>query len=183
MAQELHESDPRRVGDYVLEGRLGSGGMGVVYIARDAFGTPVAVKVIKPDLLDRDDRAGLVRFSREITALRKLDRYCTARLLDADPEGAPPYFVTEFVAGPTLAEAVREDGPLRDAAVEGVAGGIAAALAHIHAAGITHRDLKPQNVLLSPYGPRVIDFGLALHVEMSQRVSSGLILGDRKSVV
>ncbi|MGI5225580.1 protein kinase domain-containing protein [Actinoallomurus sp. CA-142502] len=177
MSDELRESDPRRIAGYVVKARLGAGGMGVVYLAQDGAGNPVAVKVIRPELLERGKDADLSRFRREIAALRRLDRFCTARLIGADPEAEPPYLVTEFVSGPTLKEAVHRDGPLRGSDLETVAIGIAAALRHIHAAGITHRDLKPGNVLLSPYGPRVIDFGLALHDEITQRVTSEFAVG------
>ncbi|GLY83844.1 serine/threonine-protein kinase [Actinoallomurus iriomotensis] len=177
MSDELRESDPRRIAGYVVKARLGAGGMGVVYLAQDGAGNPVAVKVIRPELLERGKEADLSRFRREIAALRRLDRFCTARLIGADPEAEPPYLVTEFVSGPTLKEAVHRDGPLRGPDLETVAIGIAAALRHIHAAGITHRDLKPGNVLLSPYGPRVIDFGLALHDEITQRVTSEFAVG------
>ncbi|MFC6886157.1 serine/threonine-protein kinase, partial [Actinomadura yumaensis] len=159
MPSPLRPSDPREVGPYRLTGRLGRGGMGTVYAGEDATGRPVAVKVVNADLAETE--AFRVRFRREVTAARRVRRFCTAPVLDARLDGDPLYVVTEYVDGPTLDQAVRERGPLRGGDLEGLAVNIAMALGAIHGAGIVHRDLKPSNVLLSPTGPRVIDFGIA----------------------
>ncbi|MXQ65949.1 protein kinase [Actinomadura rayongensis] len=133
--------------------------MGTVYRAEDPAGRPVAVKVINAELADED--AFRTRFRREVTAARRVRRFCTAAVLDARLDGEPLYVVTEFVDGPSLEQAVRAGGPMRGGTLEGLAVGIATALGAIHGAGIVHRDLKPANVLLSSTGPRVIDFGIA----------------------
>ncbi len=163
-AEPLRIGDPTHLGAYTLRGRLGSGGMGMVYLASDPSGEPVAVKVIRPDVADqplfRD------RFRREVTAARRVPRFCTAAVRDADPNGNPPYLVTDYVPGPTLTNAVRTT-PLKGAELEQVAVNIATALAVIHGAGVVHRDLKPSNVLLSPTGARVIDFGIATAHDMT----------------
>ena len=157
----LRPGDPRDLGDYRILGRLGEGGMGTVFLGRGRDTGLVAVKVIRADIA-RVPRYR-ERFRREAAAARRVARFCTAEVLDVvDPAGdGPPYLVTEFVDGPTLARAVAEHGPLGSADVERVAVSVAAALSAIHGAGLVHSDVTPSNVLLSPLGPRVIDFGLA----------------------
>ncbi|MCM3922243.1 serine/threonine protein kinase [Frankia sp. AiPs1] len=160
----LRVEDPTRIGAYTLRGRLGSGGMGMVYLASDPTGDPVAVKIIRPEVTG--DPMFRDRFRREVTAARRVPRFCTAAVRDADPDGNPPYLVTDYVPGPTLTSAVRTT-PLKGAELEQVAVNIATALAVIHGAGVVHRDLKPSNVLLSPSGARVIDFGIATAAGMT----------------
>ncbi|MFD0687766.1 serine/threonine-protein kinase [Actinomadura fibrosa] len=159
MQAPLRTHDPRRLGPYRLLGRLGRGGMGTVFLGEDEEARRVAVKVINPELAD--DEAFADRFRREVTSARRVRRFCTAAVLDARLDGEPLYVVTEYVDGPALDEAVRDRGPLSGGDLEALAVNIATALGAIHAAGIVHRDLKPSNVLLSPTGPRVIDFGIA----------------------
>jgi hypothetical protein len=154
--------DPSSVGGYRLSARLGCGGMGVVYLGHAADGGRVAVKVIVGErAADPEWRA---RFLREVANARRVARFCTAPVLDAGVDGDRPYLVTEYVPGPTLAQVVRDEGPLAGSDLEGLAVGTAAALTAIHAAGLVHRDLKPGNVLMSPVGPRVIDFGIARYL-------------------
>ncbi|RKS77172.1 serine/threonine protein kinase [Actinomadura pelletieri DSM 43383] len=159
MQAPLRDRDPRRLGPYRLTGRLGRGGMGTVYLGEDDTGRQVAVKVINAELAD--DEAFHERFRREVTAARQVSRFCTAAVLDARLDGEPLYVVTEYVAGPSLDDAVKRHGPLRGGDLEAFAVNVATALSAVHGAGIVHRDLKPSNVLLSSTGPRVIDFGIA----------------------
>jgi len=157
--------DPRRVGPYAVLSRLGTGGMGTVYLGRGPAGRLVAVKVIRPDLAaDEEFRR---RFRQEVAAARLVAPFCTAEVLDADPDAAAPYLVTEFIDGLRLDQAITRGGPLMSSTLTGLAVGVATALTAIHRAGLIHRDLKPSNVLLSLSGPRVIDFGIA------QAVASG----------
>ncbi|MFS2292737.1 MAG: serine/threonine protein kinase, partial [Actinomadura sp.] len=165
MQAPLRDRDPRRLGPYRLLGRLGRGGMGTVFLGEDGSGRQVAVKVVNAELAD--DEAFHERFRSEVTAARRVRRFCTAAVLDARLDGEPLYVVTEYVAGPSLERAVREGGPLRGGDLEALAVNIATALTAIHGAGIVHRDLKPSNVLLSPTGPRVIDFGIARALDAS----------------
>jgi serine/threonine protein kinase len=159
LAMALEDDDPDRLGSYELLGRLGEGGMGTVYLARSGDGRRVALKVIRPELAADNDF--IRRFHREVGAARQVAGFCTARVLDAGLDPPQPYLVTEYVEGVRLDRAVERNGPLRDSNLDGFAVGVAAALTAIHAAGVVHRDLKPSNVLLSYFGPRVIDFGIA----------------------
>ncbi len=155
----LRPEDPRQLGPYRIAGRLGQGGMGAVFLASRQDGQWVAIKVIRPELAEHPEFRA--RFRREADSARKVKRFATAAVLDADPDGPQPYLVTEFVEGPTLSKLVNARGPLRPADLEHLALSVATALSAIHSAGIIHRDLTPSNVLLSPVGPKVIDFGLA----------------------
>src|SRR5919197_628990 len=151
--------DPAEVGPYRVLGRLGAGGMGTVYLAESPAGARVAIKVIRPELAG--DAAFIDRFRREVDAARRVAGFCTAQVLDASLDGPAPYLVTEYVEGIRLDLVVERDGPLAASNLEGLAVGVGAALAAIHAAEVVHCDLKPGNVLLSAFGTRVIDFGIA----------------------
>jgi len=145
MMRELQPGDPQRVGPYRLRGRLGTGGMGQVYLGLSPGGRQVAVKVIRADLAqDADFRA---RFRREIAVARKVSGLFTAPVINADVDGPVPWLATAYVRGPSLADAVSEHGPLPAASVLALARGLAEGLSAIHAAGVVHRDLKPANVL------------------------------------
>ena len=157
--QTLGAGDPHRIGPYVLTGRLGAGGMGSVYLGWDPAGRPAAVKVVRTDFLqDPDFRA---RFRREISSARRVSGPWISRVLDADPDAESPWLATEYVAGPTLDAAVTRFGPLPTETVAVLAQCLGQALAAVHAAGVVHRDIKPNNILLAADGPRLIDFGIA----------------------
>jgi serine/threonine protein kinase len=169
--------DPRRLGPYELVGRLGQGGMGVVFLGRERRGGRLAaVKALRPELAG--DPAFAARFRREVEAARRIDSPQVARVLDADPAAERPWLATEYVDGTTLAAEVAAGGPLKGESLAGFATGVALALAAIHAAGVVHRDLKPANVLLPRPGPgvKVIDFGIAWAADAT-RTRSGLRVG------
>ncbi|WP_176955249.1 serine/threonine-protein kinase [Sinosporangium album] len=147
------------MGGYVLASRVGEGGQGVVYEAYDEAGRRVALKVLHPEVASR--------VKREVTAAGRVASFCTARLIAADVAGERPFIVSEYVDGPSLARAVEEGGVFSGDRLIRLATAMATALTAIHEAGVVHRDLKPDNVLLGPDGPRVIDFGIARTKEMS----------------
>ncbi|MEV4250722.1 serine/threonine-protein kinase [Streptosporangium canum] len=170
----LAPGDPVRLGAYRLAGRLGAGGQGIVYEAYDAEGGRAAIKVLHGDVT-ADPRLR-TRFMKEAEAARRVASFCTARILAVDFDAPRPYIVSEFVAGPDLRRAVREGGPYAGDALHRLAIALATALTAIHRAGVVHRDVKPENVLLGPDGPRVIDFGVARTGEMPP-TTTGIVAG------
>ncbi|MCX5192369.1 protein kinase [Streptomyces sp. NBC_00249] len=167
--------DPRWVGPYRLDGRLGEGGMGQVFLGTSPGGRRVAVKLIRAEL------AGTAqfreRFAREVEAARQVGGFHTAQVVDADPSAESPWLVTAFIPGPTLHRAVAEHGPVDPAGALRLGAGLAEGLAAIHRCGLVHRDLKPGNVILAEDGPRVIDFGIARAVDASSLTATGSVIG------
>ncbi|TDC50681.1 serine/threonine protein kinase, partial [Actinomadura sp. KC345] len=165
-ALPLRSGDPTELGGYEILGRLGTGGQGAVFLGRPA-GMPgnipaadyVAVKLLHGGLAG--DESARARFVRELEVAKRVARFCTAQVLDADVAGDQPYIVSEYVPGVSLHHVVRTDGPRTGGALERLAISTLTALTAIHQAGIIHRDFKPQNVMMGPDGPRVIDFGVA----------------------
>lgn len=176
-ATDLTPADPAEIGPYLLVKRLGAGGMGVVYAGQGQDGALVAVKVIHPGYAaDPEFRS---RFSREVEMLSRVGGACAVPLLDADSDGDRPWLATPLVRGLTLSAYLRENkGPLSEGLLHGVAVGIAEALVQIHAAGVVHRDLKPANIVMSPEGPRVLDFGIARALDQTALTRTGSVLGS-----
>lgn len=167
---------PEYAGTYRLEACLGSGGMGVVHLARSASGLQLAVKVVhRPYAADPEFRA---RFRQEVAAARRVSGAFTAPVVDADPDAGRPWMATLYVPGPTLAEQVKRNGPLAPAELRRLTAGLAEALRDIHRAGVIHRDLKPSNVLLSDAGPKVIDFGISRPYDSDLRTETGKLIGS-----
>ncbi|MCL7376427.1 serine/threonine-protein kinase [Streptomyces sp. 35G-GA-8] len=180
--QPLEAGDPATIGPYRLLGRLGSGGMGRVYVARSQGGRTVAVKVVHPHFaMDQEFRA---RFRREVEAARRVGTgpdgpRWSAPVLDADPEAVVPWVATAYVAGPSLTQAVGAYGPLPEHSVRALGAGLAEALAAVHGLDLVHRDVKPSNVLLAPDGPRLIDFGIARATDgTASLTSTGVSVGS-----
>ncbi|MEW1718467.1 protein kinase [Streptomyces sp. NPDC093109] len=175
--QPLEAGEPAAVGPYRLLGRLGSGGMGRVYLARSEGGRTVAVKVVHPHFA-RDDEFR-ARFRREVESARRVGGVWTAPVLDADPEADVPWVATGYVAGPSLTQAVAGHGPLPERTVRTLGAGLAEALAAVHGLGLVHRDVKPSNVLLTLDGPRLIDFGIARAIDgTASLTSTGVSVGS-----
>jgi outer membrane protein assembly factor BamB len=176
--QGLRATDPRTIGPYEVRGRLGSGGMGEVYLAESRTGLRLAVKVVRSEYAE--DRTFRARFRQEVRAAQTVGGTgtYTARVVDADPEGERPWMATEFVDGPNLRDAVLDGGALPEPAVRVLAAALGEALGAIHAKGLVHRDLKPSNILLAPDGPRVIDFGIVRALEATAMTRTGAIVGS-----
>ncbi|MQY39025.1 Serine/threonine-protein kinase PknD [Streptomyces sp. RB17] len=172
----LRREDPRVVGSFRLHRRLGAGGMGVVYLGSDKKGQRVALKVIRPDLAE--DQEFRSRFAREVSAARRIRGGCTARLVAADLEAERPWFATQYVPGPSLHDKVADEGALSAADTAAVGAALSEGLVAVHEAGVVHRDLKPSNILLSPKGPRIIDFGIAWATGASTLTHVGTAVGS-----
>ncbi|MFF0207240.1 serine/threonine-protein kinase [Streptomyces althioticus] len=175
--RSLDTDEPTVVGPYRLLGRLGSGGMGRVYLGRSAGGRTVAVKIVHPHFaLDEEFRA---RFRREVDAARRVGGAWTAPVLDADPDARVPWVATAYAAGPSLTAAVTELGPLPEHTVRTLGAGLAEALTAVHGLGLVHRDVKPSNVLLTLDGPLLIDFGIARATDgTASLTSTGVSIGS-----
>ncbi|MFF5574136.1 serine/threonine-protein kinase [Streptomyces luteogriseus] len=173
----LDVDEPTVVGPYRLLGRLGSGGMGRVYLGRSPGGRTVAVKIVHPHFaLDEEFRA---RFRREVDAARRVGGAWTAPVLDADPGARVPWVATAYAAGPSLSAAVADGGPLPAPTVRALGAGLAEALAAVHELGLVHRDVKPSNVLLTLDGPLLIDFGIARATDgTASLTSTGVSIGS-----
>ncbi|CAL9472799.1 Serine_threonine-protein kinase PknD [Nocardiopsis dassonvillei] len=172
----LRESDPRVIPPFTVHGRLGAGGMGVVYGATGPDGRWAAIKVV------RDEYAGepefRARFAAEVELMLRVRALCVAPVLAHDARAEHPWYATAYLPGPTLARRVRVGGPLPAGQARVVAAGIAEAVAAIHAAGVVHRDLKPANVILAPDGPKVLDFGIARAADLTSHTRTGGLIGS-----
>ncbi|MBO3746374.1 protein kinase [Streptosporangiaceae bacterium NEAU-GS5] len=164
-----------RLGPYRLLRRLGEGGMGVVHLALDPHGRQVAVKVLRPEVAGDD--VARRRLAREVETMRRVRSAHIAEVVDADVTGHRPYIVTRYVPGRPLDEIVKQDGPLGLDALLRIGGGVAEALAAVHAAGVIHRDLKPGNVLMLDGEPVLIDFGIAQAVDATRLTQTGMFIG------
>ncbi|MET7651365.1 serine/threonine-protein kinase [Streptomyces sp. NPDC005486] len=171
----LHKDDPKALGGYRIVDRIGSGGMGVVYLGRSRSGREVAVKVVHAQYAE--DKVFRARFRQEIEAVRRVSGAFTAPVVDADPEAVRPWMATQYVPGPALSARIRGAGPLKGAELRLLVLGLVEALRDIHRAGVVHRDLKPSNVLMAEDGPRVIDFGISRATENQTLTETGHAIG------
>ncbi|QPP06204.1 protein kinase [Streptomyces bathyalis] len=174
-ARPLGSGDPAEVGPYRLEAVLGAGGMGRVYLGRTPAGSEVAVKLVHREFAG--DRAFRRRFELEVAAARRVQGLYTVPVVDADLRAEEPWLATAYVPGPSLQDAVEEEGPLQVDAALGLIARVAEALQSIHAAGVIHRDLKPSNILLTGEGPKVIDFGIARAADVTSVTGTGMRAG------
>lgn len=171
----LSADDPYEIGGYRLHARLGSGGMGVVYLAYTPGGRPIALKAVRREFAaDPEFRE---RFAQEVASARRIHGLFTAQVIDSGVDDRTPWLATAYVPGPSLHEVVRQHGPLPERTVLLLVAGIAEALQAIHRAGVVHRDLKPANVLVAGDGPRVIDFGIARAADAAALTGTGLRIG------
>ncbi|MFF3503498.1 serine/threonine-protein kinase [Streptomyces sp. NPDC003247] len=171
----LRAHDPARIGVYTLLARLGAGGMGQVYLGRSPGGRLVAIKVIRDEITDHPE--ALARFRREVETVRAVRSAYTANLIDAALDAPPYWLATEYIPGPTLSKAVAARGPLPAETCRALLAALAEGLSAVHAQGVTHRDLKPQNVILAAQGPQLIDFGIARGAAQTALTEAGVAPG------
>ncbi|WP_405924162.1 protein kinase domain-containing protein [Streptomyces sp. NBC_00035] len=174
--ERLLPADPSLIGGHRLAGRLGAGGMGVVYLARSPHGAWCALKVIRAEYAD--DPGFRARFRREAELAARLTSRWTVPVVAADADARSPWLATAYVPGPSLAEAVAMRGPWPEAQLRSLGAVLAEALDGVHAAGLVHRDVKPANVLLAADGPRLIDFGIARAVGATALTTDGTVVGS-----
>jgi serine/threonine-protein kinase len=170
-------TDPARIGPYLVERKLGAGGMGTVYLAsHEQTGRIVALKLLSPSLAREE---GLVaRFVREIEALKKLKNPHVVDLIDHGVDGEMYYYAMEYVPGETLTARLRREKRIPWREVIDLSIQICVALKSAHDAGIIHRDLKPSNLLLTPDGDiKLTDFGVAQVFAGSKLTVTGGIIG------
>ncbi|MEU1536557.1 serine/threonine-protein kinase [Actinacidiphila glaucinigra] len=176
VVDELRSGDPRRIGPFLIESRLGSGGMGKVYLGSANYGRiKAAIKVIDPER--SGDPEFRERFSREVAAATRIRHPRTVRVLDFNVSASEPWLATEYVQGTSLQQRISDDGPMdvQDAVAFGL--GVTQGIAAIHSADLVHRDLKPSNIMLTAGGPKIIDFGLAFIPHASALTGTGIPLG------
>ncbi|WP_181874337.1 serine/threonine-protein kinase [Marinitenerispora sediminis] len=171
----LTADDPEQVGAFQIIGRLGAGGMGLVYFGRDASGYPAAVKTVRAEYAA--DPGYRARFEREVQLAQRVRGRCVAPLLAADPRAEQPWLAVAYVPGPTLRGYLEQHGPLTGTDLSTFAAGLAEALTAIHREGIVHRDLKPDNVILAPDGPKVLDFGIAQALDEASMTRTDIVVG------
>ncbi|MFI9106645.1 serine/threonine-protein kinase [Streptomyces fildesensis] len=174
--EPLKDDDPQVIGGYRLLGRIGAGGMGLVYLGESPAGQHVAVKMIKASVLDEDTRA---RFILEVESLKTVYGPNVAAFVGADAQADHPWLAVEYVAGPDLHALVTEQGPLPPVETASLGALLSEGLRTVHQAGLLHRDLKPQNIMIAAYGPKLIDFGLAVLAERrSTLTATGVVVGS-----
>ncbi|MFJ2031466.1 bifunctional serine/threonine-protein kinase/glutamate ABC transporter substrate-binding protein [Streptosporangium sp. NPDC087985] len=169
----LEAGEPRQLGPFRIVGRIGEGGQGVVYLGVKESGERAAVKLLHVKF--SGDTIARSRFAREARAAQRVASFCTAGVVNVDLEGDTPYIASEYIEGRSLQEVVETGGPLRGAELQRLAIGTATALTAIHHAAIVHRDFKPDNVLIAPDGPRVVDFGIARIIDSTGTITSRAI--------
>ncbi|MBP1783320.1 serine/threonine protein kinase [Micromonospora sp. HB375] len=164
------------IGGFELVKPLGSGGMGEVFFAVSPTADRVALKVIRKHLIEEPTIRD--RFAAEVDSLKLVFGTRIARLENADPYGDPAWLAVEYVPGATLRQHVDARGPLPLPLAAMVGAMLADGLGKVHQAGLLHRDLKPQNIILGPDGPKLIDFGLAILIDRSDYLTEpGALVG------
>jgi serine/threonine protein kinase len=171
----LSPKDPAEIGGFTLVGRLGAGGMGVVYLA-SRRSESVALKVVRESLIDDDVQA--TRFTREVSTLEKIKSPNVARIVEAGVDDGKAWFAAEFVNGPNLSELVNDKGPLDEDQWWELARGLLNGLAGVHKTRVIHRDIKPANVIIAETGPKLIDFGIAHVSDATSVTATGLVAGS-----
>ena len=172
--ERLRTGDPEQIGPWQIVNRLGSGGMGVVFMGTNGT-RAAAIKVLRDYLLD--DPTSRTRLAREVEALERVRGNYAAEIVGSDTESNPAWIATNYVDGPSLKTLVDREGPLNENQWLEFAFGLMDALASIHALGVIHRDIKPSNILIAKDGPKLIDFGISLSGDATSLTGTGLVAG------
>ena len=172
--ERLKKGDPDQIGPWQLINRLGSGGMGIVYLGTNGTRS-AAIKVVRDFLLE--DVNYKARLNREVATLKKVKSKFVAEIIDSDVESIPAWIATNYVDGPSLKTAIENEGKLTEADWIEFAVGIISALEAVHKLGVIHRDIKPNNILLSNYGPKLIDFGISFSNDATSLTKTGILTG------
>ena len=172
--ERLRPDDPEQIGPWQIVNRLGSGGMGIVYMGTNGTHA-AAVKVVRDFLLE--DPGARARLAREVETLQKVKSNFVAEIVGSDVKSKTSWIATNYVDGPSLKVLIEKEGPLNEADWVSFADGLLSALAAVHSVGVIHRDIKPSNILMSKDGPKLIDFGIAFSKESTSLTKTGLVAG------
>ena len=172
--ERLRSGDPEQIGPWQIVNRLGSGGMGIVYMGTNGTRS-AAIKIVRDFLLE--DPTSRSRLDREVSTLKKVQSKYVAEIVDSDIDANPAWIATNYVDGPSLKTLVENEGPLTEENWIERAIGLCSAMESIHKAGVIHRDVKPSNILMSATGPRVIDFGISFSNDSTSLTRTGMVAG------
>lgn len=172
--ERLRPGDPEQIGPWQIVNRLGSGGMGIVYMGNNGTRT-AAVKIVREFLLE--DPASRARLNREVAILKKIKGKHVAEIVGADIDSNPAWIATNYVDGPSLKTLIDNEGPLSEVKWLELACGLISALKAVHDVGVIHRDVKPSNILMSATGPKLIDFGISFSSDATSLTKTGMVAG------
>jgi len=172
--ERLRPGDPEQIGPWQIVNRLGSGGMGIVYMGTNGT-RAAAIKIVRDFLLE--DPTSRTRLGREVATLKKVKSGYVAEIVGADVSANPAWIATNYVDGPSLSTLIENEGPFSEFQWFELATGLMSGLAGVHEAGVIHRDIKPSNILMSATGPRVIDFGISFSSDATALTRTGMVAG------
>ena len=172
--ERLRSGDPEQIGPWQIVNRLGSGGMGIVYMGTNGT-RAAAIKVVREFLLE--DPASRTRLTREVETLLRVKSDFVAEIVGSDIDGNPAWIATNYVDGPSLKILIEKEGPLTEEKWIEFARGFLSALSSVHAVGVVHRDIKPSNILLAKTGPKLIDFGISFVNDATSLTGTGMVAG------
>jgi serine/threonine protein kinase len=172
--ERLRSGDPEQIGPWQIVNRLGSGGMGIVYMGTNGTHA-AAIKVVREFLLE--DPASRTRLEREVDTLLRVKSEFVAEIVGSDINGNPAWIATNYVDGPSLKILIEKEGPLPEDQWIDFARGFLSALVSVHSVGVVHRDIKPSNILITKSGPKLIDFGISFVNDATSLTGTGMVAG------
>ena len=172
--ERLRSGDPEQIGPWQIVNRLGSGGMGIVYMGTNGT-RAAAIKIVRDFLLE--DPSARTRLGREVESLKKVKSKYVAEIVGSDVNASPAWIATNYVDGPSLKTLIDNEGALKEAQWFDLAAGLMTALSGIHSVGVIHRDVKPSNILMSTQGPKIIDFGISFSSDATALTRTGMVAG------